>query len=93
MDTQTWYHILSDVQKFFKNQMKKIQLKSKMKRRYDFLNIQDMAANKVLLKRLKSRGLNECMKKNYVIKIFKWLQVLRLLFRLEDFVMPLVMPR
>ena len=31
-------------------QMKKIQLKSKMKRRYDFLNIEDMKANKVLLR-------------------------------------------
>ena len=31
-------------------QMKKIQLKTKMKRRYDFLNIEDMKANKVLLR-------------------------------------------
>lgn len=30
--------------------MKKFQLKSKMKRRYDFLNIEDMKANKVLLR-------------------------------------------
>ena len=36
--------------------MKKIQLKSKMKRRYDFLNIQDMTTDKVLSRDLNLNG-------------------------------------
>ena len=54
--------------------MKKIQLKSKMKRRYDFLNIEDMKANKVLLRDWNWDGRYECTKNDYDEFHFRWLE-------------------
>ena len=55
--------------------MKKIQLKSKMKRRYDFLNIQDMTTDKVFSRDLNLNGCENSIlgyNKSYISFLGGW---------------------